>query len=123
MRPATPPIPDRSGGADGDGTYDLLPAWRVTCTPDTAAAGEEGAARLLGGRLSVAHRLWPRARAGDDAAAVAVALDLLETGREGHDLDLAMWALRPLALGGNSAARLVLDHASAALARRRASAG
>lgn len=84
---------------------------------DPTRSGADVLAAIAEGRLSVAHRLWPRARAGDDAAAVGVALDLLEIGRDGPDLHLAMWTLRPLA-GSNPAARLVLSHASRKLARR-----
>lgn len=61
---------------------------------------------------------WAAARAGDPAAAVAVAIDQIRQGQlEGPRADLVMGNLVLLALAGDPTARVVLDHGLRALAR------
>ncbi|MEE7493297.1 hypothetical protein [Methylobacterium oryzae] len=97
-----------------------LPLWR-TRGPSAITAAE---VRVLADAISATAILheprWPAARAGDSAAAAAVAIDRIHRqGPEGPLADLVMGNLVVLARrDGDATARVILAHALRSLARR-----
>ena len=95
-----------------------LPLWR-TREPARIAPGEVvDLAGVLASTAILRERRWPAARAGDPAAAVAVAIDQIRRrGPDGPLADVIMGNLALLALRGEPTSRVVLGLAIRALAR------
>lgn len=97
-----------------------LPLWR-TRHPSAITAAETGMLADAISATAILHeRRWPAARAGDSAAAAAVAIDRIHRqGPEGPLSDLIMGNLVVLARrDGDATARVILAHALRSLARR-----
>lgn len=98
-----------------------LPLWR-TQYPFAITKAEVGALANAISAISILHdHRWPAARAGDPAAAAAVAIDLIHRqGPEGPLADVVMGNLVVLAhRDGNPTARVILAHALRSLAHLR----
>jgi hypothetical protein len=102
------------------GACPALAVWRRLDRGDIAPATVAEVERAVAGSaLLPHHRLWPRARRGDTAAMVAMAVDVLRRHPPGAAAaDLAMSGLLVHAARGDATAALVLAHGLAALARR-----
>lgn len=97
--------------------------WRSRNPSDITPEAVAEIRRALGGSLLLHHRRWLRARTGDDAAAVSVAIEFLH----GHDMgtasaDLVMSNLVVHAMAGNAAAAVVIAHGLVILSHGRPNA-
>ncbi|SFU97688.1 hypothetical protein SAMN02799643_03610 [Methylobacterium sp. UNCCL125] len=98
-----------------------LTLWRTREPSEIAAAEVAALAGAVAATAILHERRWPAARAGDPAAAVAVAIDRIHRhGPEGPVADVVMGNLLVLAhRDGDPTAGVVLSHALRALARSR----
>lgn len=99
-------------------TRDPLTLWRTTHPARITRADVDSIARRLAATEILHERRWRRARAGDAAAAAAIAIDHLRGLREGNALsDLVLGNLVVLAVRGDATAPVILSHALSTLGR------
>ena len=98
-----------------------LTLWRTRAPPEIAKSDVTALAGAVAATAILHERRWPAARAGDPAAAAAVAIDRIRHhGPEGPLADLVMGNLLVLAhRDGDPTAGVVLSHALRALSRSR----
>lgn len=97
-----------------------LEIWRRRNPADITPEAVVEIRRALAGPILLHHRRWLGATTGDDAAAVAVAIELLRRQGTGTTFaDLVMSSLVVHAMAGNAAAAMVLAHGLASLSHGR----
>lgn len=97
---------------------DPLTLWRTTDRARISRADVGRLARRLAVTEILHERRWPRARAGDAAAATAIAIDHLRGLREANRIsDLVLGNLVVLAMRGDATAPVILAHALRTIGR------
>jgi hypothetical protein len=89
---------------------DPIAYWRNFSEPEFDAARCDRVLDALRQRAPLYDERWRAAVAGEAAASIGIALELLAAEERGDELDMAMTAVLSCALCGDPAAALVVSH-------------